>query len=383
MSEFAPHSKDDESGERSLGSPLLPWLWPLISAASISRIAATGLEAMAKTLAGDGAEFQANREMAWATPHHVALELPSVRLRDFSQSETGHGTIICAPLALHGAVVADFAPGHSLVERLRHEGQRRLFVTDWRSATADMQSFTIDSYLADLNVAVDDCGPPVSLVGLCQGGWLALAYAARFPTKVRKLVLAGSPIDIAAGSSSLSELATMTPLSTFKQLVELGKGRMLGCHMLEIWKSQGGSPDEAERVLQVPEGHASDELRHRFRSWCAAAIDLPGRYYLQVVQQIFKENQISRGQFVALGRQIHLEDVRVPMALLAGHSDDVANERQVFSAAHLVGTPAGQIIKLQEPCGHLSLFMGARTLGHAWAKIGRWLNNDSVSALAS
>jgi pimeloyl-ACP methyl ester carboxylesterase len=42
---------------------------------------------------------------------------------------------------------------------------------------------SIDSYLADLNIAVDELGPPVDLIGLCQGGWLALVYAARFPKK--------------------------------------------------------------------------------------------------------------------------------------------------------------------------------------------------------
>jgi pimeloyl-ACP methyl ester carboxylesterase len=41
---------------------------------------------------------------------------------------------------------------------------------------------------------VDDIGPPVDLIGLCQGGWLSLVYAARFPGKVRRLVLAGAPI---------------------------------------------------------------------------------------------------------------------------------------------------------------------------------------------
>ena len=81
--------------------------------------------------------------------------------------------------------------------RYAGSGRSRVFVTDWRSATPEMRYFTIDSYLADLNVAVDQLGPPVDLIGLCQGGWLALVYAARFPTKVRRLVLVGAPIDIA------------------------------------------------------------------------------------------------------------------------------------------------------------------------------------------
>jgi pimeloyl-ACP methyl ester carboxylesterase len=114
-----------------------------------------------------------------------------VRLRDFSAAHDGIASLICAPYALHGSTIADFAAGHSLVAALRDAGLKRIFATDWRSAGPDMRFFSIDTYLADLNVLVDELGGKVDLIGLCQGGWLALIYAARFPAKVRKLVLAG------------------------------------------------------------------------------------------------------------------------------------------------------------------------------------------------
>ena len=71
--------------------------------------------------------------------------------------------MLCAPLALHGAMVADFAPAHSLVAALQRAGLSRIFVTDWCSATAEMRHLGIDDYLADLNVLVDDIGPPIDL----------------------------------------------------------------------------------------------------------------------------------------------------------------------------------------------------------------------------
>src|SRR5205807_7706549 len=140
----------------------------------------------------------------------------------------GCPTLICAPFALHGATIADLAPGHSLVEALTRNGCRRLFLTDWRSATADMGHLTIDSYLAELNAAVDEIGAPVDLVGLCQGWWMALIYAARFPAKVRKLVLAGAPIDTDASSSRFTRAAHALPFGVFDELTRLGDGRMEG-----------------------------------------------------------------------------------------------------------------------------------------------------------
>jgi MFS family permease len=43
-----------------------------------------------------------------------------------------------------------------------------------------MRFFSIDTFLADLNVAVDHVGGKVDLIGICQGGWMGLLYAARF-----------------------------------------------------------------------------------------------------------------------------------------------------------------------------------------------------------
>jgi hypothetical protein len=43
------------------------------------------------------------RESRWTTPSRIALELPSMRLREFSADGDDIATLICAPLALHDA----------------------------------------------------------------------------------------------------------------------------------------------------------------------------------------------------------------------------------------------------------------------------------------
>jgi poly-beta-hydroxyalkanoate depolymerase len=201
-----------------------PLLWPLLAAALVNQATARLFVDAAAALTTNFRGDPVLSELAWTTPNAVVLELASMRLRDFSTQTEGQTTLICAPYALHGATIADFAPSHSLVETLRLGGLSRVFVTDWRSATPEMRYFSIDSYLADLNVAVDELGSPVDLVGLCQGGWLALVYAARFPQKVRRLVLVGAPVDVRARESQLSRLAASVPLDAFEELVRLGEG---------------------------------------------------------------------------------------------------------------------------------------------------------------
>ena len=303
--------------------PAMAFLWPMLAAATASEFTAEMMHRMAA--AALGGDERSTPPPAWTSANRVRLGLPTMMLRDFSMGEGGPATLVCAPFALHHASIADFAPGHSVVEALRAHGPGNVLVTEWRSATPDMRFFCIDTYLADLNIAVDELAPPVNLVGLCQGGWLALMYAARFPAKVRRLVLVGAPVDIAAGQSRLTQLAANMPIAMVHELLRLGDGRVLGSMALELWRAQAMSDDAVCRTLQAEIGmsEAGQARLARFRDWDAWTVDLPGTYYLEVVERLYKENRLANGDFVALGKRLDLKAVTVPIFLLAAQDDDV------------------------------------------------------------
>jgi poly(3-hydroxyalkanoate) synthetase len=347
--------------------------WPALMAASVG-------EAFAASLARRPAARTPERERrpVWTTQHCVHFELGTMALRDFSCGDGGTPTLICAPFALHTATIADFAPGRSVVEALHGGGIERLFITDWRSAGPDMRFLSIDSYLAELNVAVDELGGPVDLIGLCQGGWMALVYAARFPRKVRRLVLAGAPVDIAAGQSQLSQMTVQLPLAAFEEFVASQGGRVLGERVLQIWGT-ALIADDSRRVLQLaPEDNsrAAVDLQHRFEEWYDLTVDLPGTYYLQVVSWLYQQNRLATGNFVALGRKIDLARLYHPLFLLGARDDEVVAPEQLFATAKHVGTPKERVATVAEPCGHLSLFLGADTIRGTWPRIAQWLRED-------
>jgi poly(3-hydroxyalkanoate) synthetase len=319
-------------------------------------------------------EPQSETPLSWTTPNVIALQLASMRLRDFSRGPGGQPLLICAPFSLHEAVIADFAPGHSLVEALQQGGMDRIYVTDWSSATSEMRFLSIDSYLADLNVAVDEIGAPVDLIGLCQGGWLSLIYAARFPHKVRRLVLAGGPVDVSV-PSELSRMVAGVPKEAFDELVHQGEGIVSGKHTLRFW-SMPLTLHDVEAALQRDVGDGSEQgaaLLDRFERWDRKVLDLPGTFYLEVTNWIFRENRIAEGRFVALGRRIDLAEVKVPVFLLAGERDNLVPLDQALATAPLLGTPRQWLEQASEPCGHLGLFMGRESLNRSWRRIIRWL----------
>ncbi|OJA36399.1 alpha/beta fold hydrolase [Burkholderia ubonensis] len=356
--------------------PALPIFWPMAAATAMFE---AGTELTARNLRFLAEEEKLHFEMhpALASANRPLLELRTMIFRDYSDGAArGLPTIVDAPYAGHSAMIADYQPGQSLMQTLRVHGVSRLYLTDWRSATEDMKDLEIDQYLAELNVCVDELGGRVNFVGLCQGGWMAAMYAARFPHKVASLVLAGSPIDTDAGNGPIRQMVHTYPTSFYEELVEMGGGLMRGRFMLRGWKNM--HPDQhylAEHVDLYEHIDDPDYLRKQeaFASWYESPIDLPGRWYLQAIVQLFKENRLAKGRFVALGRTLNLKDVTCPVYLLAGEADDITTPEQVFDALKYLGTPAAQVTSRLVPGGHIGLFMGSRTLKDAWPDIAAWI----------
>jgi poly(3-hydroxyalkanoate) synthetase len=356
----------------------VPLFWPMTAAAQLVE---QGVELYAKNLKFLAEEEKLDHGLKprLATANRVMLDLRTMVFRDYSAAgATGVPTIVNAPYAGHTAMIADYHAGQSLIETLLANGLDRVFLTDWKSATEDMKDLEIDQYLAELNVCIDDFGGRVNLVGLCQGGWMSAMYAARFPQKVASLVLAGSPIDTAAGDGPIRRMAHAYPASFYEELVTLGGGLMRGKFMLEGWKNMHPDEHYVTQHIDLYE-HIEDPVYLKkeeiFESWYENPIDLPGRWYLQAIVQLFKENRLAKGTFVGLGRRLNLHDVRCPVYLLAGESDDITTKEQVFDADRYLGTPKNHIERALVPGGHIGLFMGSRTLKDTWPGIAKWIKN--------
>ena len=137
------------------------------------------------------------------------------------------------------------------------------------------------------------------------------------------------------------------------------------------------------QLLQTaePAGSAAfARLEARFRDWYAWTLDLPGRFFLEVVEKLYKRNELATGALIALGQQIELAAVTAPMFLLAARDDELVAPPQLFAAERLVGTPACHVRKALAPCRHVGLFMGKTILDEAWPGIVRWLGEPTLDA---
>ena len=353
-------------------------LWRLVWSTAISR----GLESLSEAVPSDAAldrgRDAGSIDLSYLTTlGRIRIELPTMFLleRNAPAPATANPVLIVAPYAVHEASIADFADRHSLAQVIVEGGLECVALTYWKSATAEMRDYGVDAYLSDLNVAVDDLGGRASLVGLCQGGWLAAAYAARFPRKVSKLVLAGAPIDAGAAQSRITQTLISVPTASIAQALALSGGRVLGSLSYALWSDNLFQGFTAEAALQCVDDPA---LTEKFDAWNARTVDLPGAYFLQTAEWIFRENRLARGTFPALGRQSQLYDIEAPIFVLAAADDEIVALPQATAVKALCTRTSVEI--RVEPGQHLSLFMGRRTLATAWRDIARWLTQADAAA---
>ena len=110
----------------------------------------------------------------------------------------------------------------------------------------------------------------------------------------------------------------------------MGGGLMKGSYMLQGWKNMHPEQHYIQDHVDLYE-HIDDpaylKKEETFESWYENPIDLPGRWYLQVINQIFKKNLLAKGKFVGLGRTLNLHDIKCPAYLLAGANDDITTTR--------------------------------------------------------
>ncbi|MCW0214504.1 MAG: alpha/beta fold hydrolase [Pseudonocardia sp.] len=312
----------------------------------------------------------------WHLPNEIVLSTPFAHLRDFTAPEDRDDavvpTLVLPPQAGHSSTVVDFSPQQSQIAVIRAAGLTRVYALDWRPATAATRTVDVTDYLDVIDRSIRRMGGKANLVGDCQGGWLATIYAALHPERVHTLTLAGAPIDFHAGDSviaaSTQAMAGKLGMAPYKALVAAGGGNMPGRAVLANFimiQPQSEIARQLQLLANVDDA-AHVERYRMFEDWFKHTQDIPGAFYLWLVENLFWKNRLISGELEIDGEKVDMRAITCPLFLLAGSTDHITPPAQLFAAAEAVGTPAKEITKRTATGGHLGLFMGRDALRQDW-----------------
>lgn len=318
-----------------------------------------------------------------ANPFSIALDGDNFALLDFSRNtRAAPPTLIVTPYALHDWRIADLAHHHSLVEMLADHGVSPLYVLAWKSAHFKTRHNRIDTQFEALQRIRNYFGAPVRVVGLCQGGWLSLAYSARFPDAFSRLALIGAPIDFTHSATTIGAMDDNLIDASINWLSLAGGGVIRGWSTQSLWRIKFGEGSDRRQALQEADAIIQSDrvLRDAYDEWDRDVLDLPPAYFGDVLKHLYRDNEIFAGQFKVLGHRVSLRSVTCPLLIMVGRDDDVVPEHQVPAVTQLVSTPKDQIAILRADCGHMALFLGRKTLQEQWPEIAHWLTREKLSA---
>lgn len=185
---------------------------------------------------------------------------------------------------------------------------------------------------------------------------MSAMYAARFPEKVASLILAGSPIDTDAGMVPSNGWSTLNQSRSTRNWSSSAGASCAACSCF----ADGRTCTEQVDLYEHIDDPAYIKKEEAFESWYENPLDFPGRWYLQTIRQIFRENRLANGTFAALGHTLNLIAITCPVYLLAGESGDITTREQVFDATKYLGTSGGT--SCRNSCRVV-------ILGYSWAHV--------------
>lgn len=312
---------------------------------------------------------------SWVTDNREELSWPQARLLDFSTNRDVLPTLLLPPQAGHASTIADYSPDQSQVLTARAAGLTNFYVLDWHGATAETSESSIETYIQIIDETIDHLGGKANLIGDCQGGWLATIYTALHPEKVNTLSMGGAPIDYHIGGSAIQDWVKRAnfgdEMVVYRAMVALGGGNHLGSSQITGFKLLEPA-EEVKRLSALWQNIADPRYVQRhidFTNWFEWGQDVPGTFYLWIVEHLFIRNELIKKKLVVGDSIVDLAAIDCPLFLLAGSRDHITPAPQQFALADYASTPEENVTKDVVDAGHLGLFMGRSALRDHWAPI--------------
>jgi poly(3-hydroxybutyrate) depolymerase len=298
--------------------------------------------------------------------------------------------LIVAPMSGHFATllrgtVSRLLPNHDI------------YITDWadaRDVPLEDGTFDLDDYVDYLTSWLEYIGPGAHMLAVCQPSVPCMAAASlmsaeNHPCRPRTLTMMGGPIDTREAPTAVNELAEERPLSWFRQNVVAtvpfsypGAGREvypgflqlagfmtmnLGNHLMSHWQMfrhlVQGDDDSAD---------ATKKFYEEYRSVC----DMTAEFYLQTVQEVFKNHSLPKGELMHRGTRVDPGAI-TDIALLAveGEHDDISGIGQTKAALAITPNLPDALKKyhLATDVGHYGIFNGSKWRGRIAPVVEAWI----------
>ncbi|HVN41157.1 MAG TPA: alpha/beta fold hydrolase, partial [Steroidobacteraceae bacterium] len=288
-------------------------------------------------------QFKVGEQIA-ASPGKVILRTRLAELIQYSPTtkKVFAEPVLIIPAWIMKYYILDLSAKNSLVKYLTDLGHT-VFMISWKNPTAEDRDVTMDDYLTHgLLAALDAINAvvpkrKVHAIGYCIGGTLLsiglASLAAKDDDRLATATLLAAQTDFSEpGELSLfispGQLAMLEAMMWKAGVLESrqmgGAFQMLRTYDL-IWGPTVSSYLKGERA-------GMNDLM----AWNADGTRMAYRMHTDYLNQLYLHNDLAEGRYVALGEELNLTDVTLPLFVVGTETDHVAPWRSVYKVGRLV-----------------------------------------------
>jgi polyhydroxyalkanoate synthase len=291
------------------------------------------------------AGFVVGRDVA-ATPGKVVLRNRLVELIQYSpMTESVYAEpVVIVPAWIMKYYILDLSPSNSLVRYLVSQGHT-VFALSWKNPGPDESGLGMDDYLQlgvrDVLDAVASIVPGyreyrVHMVGYCIGGTLlaiaAAALAAEGDQRIASVTMLAAQTDFSE-PGELSLFISPSQIETLEAAMK--RSGVLSAEQMAAAFTLLRSRD----LLWVPAVNkylrGQEEKPNDLMAWNADGTRMPCRMHADYLRELYLNNTLAQGSFVAQGKPIELSALRYPMFVVGTETDHVAPWRSVYKVRGL------------------------------------------------
>jgi polyhydroxyalkanoate synthase len=309
------------------------------------------------------------------TPKDLVWRQDKVSLyhfRPLAEQRIGVPMLICYGLVGRWTMT-DLQEDRSLVRNLLNLGLD-LYVVDWGNPSRADRYLTLDDYiLGYLDGCVTEIArragvARINLLGVCEGGVFATAFAALEPQSLNTLTLTITPIDFHAdmvenrlGHGFINVWTRSISPEDVDRLID-ANGNLPGEFMGAIFNQMSPMRSLLKYNLDLLE-IADDEQRLmnwlRMEKWIADRPDHPGEAAKQWVKDLYQQNKLVRNEWILGGRGVDLGNIAMPVLNVYASDDHIIPPATSRALKGKIGS--SDYTELALPGGHVGVFVGGRS----------------------
>ena len=266
-----------------------------------------------------------------------------------------------------------------MIRRLQEEGED-VYLVDWGYPDADDHALSMEDYVCRY---IDSCVDVVrtcserdslNLLGVCQGGTLAVCYAALNPQKVNALVCMVTPVDFKTPDSLLSNWVQHIDVDAVVQVM----GNIPGSYIHTVFQGLKPLTNSVRKYIDLVYQSADGDSQYLLDNfilmerWLSDTPDQPATFFCQFIRWLYQQNRLIKGELELGDTLVSLQNLRMPVLNITANHDHIVPESSSVALAPLM--PHSEYMHHRVRAGHIGIFVGRHSLRKTPEVIALWLD---------